>query len=375
VSVIVRKPRVKFAKKEIDSFYDVLKDRINDYFATNNIPQQSNAAMRLKTVVMLSLYFVPFSIIVTGLGAGNVFIFLFLWVLMGLGIVGIGASIMHDSNHGSYTTNKHVNRFLGNLLNILGGYALNWRIQHNVLHHTYTNLNGLDEDIDAGPFLRMTPDKPLKNMHKFQHIYAWGLYCLMNLYWITAKDYVLLFRYHKSGLLSNQKTTLRKALIELTVLKTFYFSYALVLPILYSGMAWYYVVAGFVIMHVIAGFSLAVVFQPAHVVPTSEFPTPNQDLKIENSWAVHQVLNTADFAPNNKLVSWFIGGLNFQIEHHLFPHICHIHYPAIAGIVKKTATEFGIPYVVMPTFIGAIAQHGKMLKELGSNIRPTIQAN
>ena len=329
--------------------------------------------MKIKTVVMLSMYFVPFAFIVTGLASFNLLVFYFLWVLMGLGIVGIGASIMHDSNHGSYAKSKATNMFLGNLLNLLGGYALNWRIQHNILHHTYTNLEGMDEDIDAGPLLRMTPDKPLKGIHKYQHIYCWGLYCLMNLYWITGKDYVLLFRYHKSDLLVNQKTTLGKALFQLTALKLFYFFYVLVLPIMYSGVAWYHVVGGLVIMHVIAGFSLACIFQPAHVVSTSEFPTPSATHKMENSWAVHQILNTADFAPDNKLVSWFIGGLNFQIEHHLFPHICHIHYPKLAKIVHQTADEFGLPYVVNPTFTGAIIEHGKMLKKLGEMERPPLE--
>ena len=374
MSVIVKKQRVKFAHKEIDGFYDVLKSRVNEYFQSNNIAQQSNTAMKVKTVVMLSMYFVPYFIVVTGFASSSMVLFYSMWVLMGFGIVGIGASVMHDSNHGSYTTNKAVNRLLGNVLNLLGGYALNWRIQHNVLHHTYTNLEGMDEDIEAGPLLRMSPDKPLKSIHRFQYLYAWGLYCLMNLYWIVAKDYVLLFRYRKSDLLSNQKTTLRKALIELSLLKAFYFFYILVLPIMFAGVAhWYQVVYGLIIMHVIAGFSLACIFQPAHVVATSEYPKPAANHKLENSWAVHQILNTADFAPNNKFISWFIGGLNFQIEHHLFPHICHIHYPALAGIVHRTANDFGIPYHVMPTFRSALLEHGRMLKKLGETERPAIK--
>jgi linoleoyl-CoA desaturase len=323
--------------------------------------------MYVKTVVMLSMYFIPYFVIVTGLASVSLWLFYPLYMLMGLGIVGIGTSVMHDSNHGAYTDNKAVNNLLGSVLNILGGYSLNWKIQHNILHHTYTNIEGLDEDIDSGFILRMSPDKPLRGFHRFQHIYAWFLYCLMNLYWIIGKDYKLLFRYDKNNLLQKQKTTLRKTLIELSLLKVVYIIYMIVLPIMFAQVAWYHVVLGLVVMHIIAGFSLAVIFQPAHVVETSDYSSPSDDRKMENNWAVHQVLNTADFAPNNKLVCWFIGGLNFQIEHHLFPQVCHVHYPKIAKIVADVAAEYNLPYQVMPTFRSAIYAHGKMLKKLGNN--------
>ena len=325
--------------------------------------------MYVKTAAMLSMYFVPYLLVVTGVGAVSLWLFYPLWVLMGLGIVGIGTSVMHDSNHGAYTENKAVNHFLGSVLNILGGYSRNWKIQHNILHHTYTNIEGLDEDIDAGPLIRMSPEKPLYGFHRFQHLYAWLLYCIMNLYWITAKDYLMLFRYHKNGMLQNQKITLGKALLELTALKVVYVAYIIVLPIMCSGVAWYHVVGGFVVMHVLAGLGLACIFQPAHVVETSDYSPPNDERRMENNWAIHQVLNTADFAPNNKLVCWFIGGLNFQIEHHLFPHVCHVHYPKIARIVADVAADFDLPYQVMPTFRSALLAHGRMLKKLGSNER------
>ncbi len=367
VLTITKKRIVKFAPKGPDSFYDVVKSRVSDYFRTNNISPYSNSTMYIKTAVMLSMYFLPYLVIVTGLAHVSLWLFYPLWLLMGFGIVGIGTSVMHDSNHGAYADNKAVNHFLGSVLNVLGGYACNWKIQHNILHHTYTNIGGLDEDIEAGKGMRMTPEKPLKPYHKYQHIYAWGLYCLMNIYWIVAKDFICLFKYNKNGLLQKQKSSLRVALIELALLKVLYVVYMIILPIQFSGFAWYHVVIGLLSMHVIAGFSLAAIFQPAHVVETSDYAKPDEDRRMENNWAVHQVLNTADFAQNNKFVSWFIGGLNFQIEHHLFPHICHVHYPKIAKIVESVAGDFGIPYQVMPTFRSALVAHAKMLKRLGHN--------
>jgi linoleoyl-CoA desaturase len=367
VSVVTKKQIVRFASKGTESFYDVVKSKVSDYFKDNNISPYSNSTMLVKTVAMLSMYFLPYLAIVTGLASVSLWLFYPLWLLMGFGIVGIGCSVMHDSNHGAYTENKAVNHFLGSLLNLLGGYSINWKIQHNILHHTYTNIEGLDEDIDAGPVIRMSPEKPLMKFHRFQHLYAWFVYCIMNLYWITVKDYRLLFRYHKNDLLKKQNTTLTKALIELSLLKVLYVAYILVLPIMFAKVPWYHVVLGFVAMHVVAGFSLACIFQPAHVVETSDYSSPSDDRKMENSWALHQVLNTADFAPNNKLVCWFIGGLNFQIEHHLFPQVCHVHYPKIAKIVAGVAADFNIPYQVMPTFRSALIAHGKMLKKLGNS--------
>jgi linoleoyl-CoA desaturase len=367
VAEITKKQIVKFAPRGKDSFYDVVKAKVNDYFQSNNISPYSNPAMYVKTAVMLSLYFVPYLLIVTGIGAAHTYLFYGLWLLMGCGIVGIGTSVMHDSNHGAYTENKAVNQFLGSILNILGGYSLNWKIQHNILHHTYTNIEGLDEDIEAGSLLRMSPEKPLLRFHRFQHVYCWLVYCIMNLYWITFKDYRMLLRYEKNGMLKKQKLSLHRALTELSLLKVVYVAYMIVLPIMFSDMPWYHVVLGFTAMHIVAGLALACIFQPAHVVHTSDYASPDDERKMENYWAMHQVLNTADFAPNNKLVCWFIGGLNFQIEHHLFPQICHVHYPKIAKIVANVAEEFDIPYQVMPTFRSALIAHGKMLKYLGRN--------
>jgi len=365
VSVAGKKQIVKFAPKGADSFYDAIKHRVEEYFQRENINTHANRKMRIKTAVMISLYFVPYLCMATGLLSFSTWLFFGSWLLMGLGIVGIGASVMHDSNHGSYSSNKHVNNILGNILNVLGGYSRNWKIQHNILHHTYTNLDGLDEDIDAGILLRMCPHKRRYGIHRFQHIYAWFLYSLMNLFWISVKDFRLLFRYEKNGLLRKQKVSLRKALTELTLLKVLYVAYMLVIPMLFSGFAVWEVILGFVGMHMVAGLALACIFQPAHVMESSEFPAPTDDHRIENTWAIHQLLNTTNFSPKSVVTSWFIGGLNFQIEHHLFPHVCHVHYPALSRIVSKAAAEYNLPYQVQPTFLQALWMHGRMLKELG----------
>lgn len=358
---------VRFAPRNGEGFYDTVKKNIEKYFAEHNISPYSNTKMKLKTVAMIALFFVPYIFIVSGLASFSMLFFLSLWFMMGLGMTGIGCSVMHDSNHGAYSTNKLTNKLLGGIVNIVGGYDVTWRIQHNILHHTYTNIDGLDEDIDAGFLLRFSPHSKRYKLHRFQHIYAWFLYCLLTVQWVTYKDYRLLFHYDKLGLLRKEKTTLGRELVKLSLYKVLYFGYILVLPIMYSGFAWETVVAGFFILHAVAGFALSTIFQLAHVMEEAEYPRPSDERKMENNWAVHQVLNTVNFAPKSRVMSWFIGGLNRQIEHHLFPHICHIHYKKIAPIVKAAAESHGIPYQEQRTFITALISHGKMLRSLGAS--------
>lgn len=356
---------LKFIPHEYTSFYDTIRKRVDDYFQTNNISKHSNFTMLRKTVAMLALYLVPYFFIVTGAVAGNPVVFFGLWILMGLGITGIGMCVMHDSCHGAYSSNHTVNLVLGSTLNFLGGYSRNWKIQHNILHHTYTNIDGFDEDIESGVLLRMSPHQKLLKVHKYQYIYAWFMYSLMNVYWVLFKDYKCLFKYNKNGLLKKQKISLVKGIIEVTIYRMLYIFYLVYLPYVFSGFSLGSIIIGFIIMQMVAGFLLACIFQLAHVMENCEFPVPVDGKEIKNNWAVHQVLNTADFAPNNKFLSWYIGGLNYQIEHHLFPHICHIHYKEIAKIVKATVSEYGLPYNVQPTFGKALIEHGKMLKKLG----------
>ncbi|RMG59176.1 MAG: acyl-CoA desaturase [Bacteroidetes bacterium] len=360
----MNRPVVKFAKELDKDFVSVLKSRVRNYFEENNISRFGNGPMYFKTVFMVSLYFVPFLFMLL-LPVSVVWQAILLFALMGLGKAGIGLSVMHDANHGAYSNNKTINKLLGMLLDLVGGSALTWKVQHNVLHHSFTNIDGMDEDIAPPKLLRFSPHQKRYPIHRLQHFYAWFFYGLMTFAWITVKDFRQLIKYHQMGLTKAQKKSLTRMVIELLIGKVVYYAYALVLPMVVLPVAWYYVLLGFGLMHFIAGLLLAAIFQPAHVMPTTEYPLPNEDGKIENNWAIHQLLTTTNFAPGSRLFSWFVGGLNYQIEHHLFPTICHIHYKKISKIVEETAKEYGLPYHTQKTFAGAIRQHTIMLRDLG----------
>jgi linoleoyl-CoA desaturase len=354
---------IKFSQREQAEFFSTLRQRVNDYFASQKISPKGNWKLYLKSVVFLSLYLVPFLLIITNVLSGWQIIAGF--VVMGLGMVGIGMSIMHDAIHGSYSDIPWLNKLMGHTIDIVGGNAVAWQIQHNLLHHTFTNIYGHDEDIDDKPILRLSPGGKLWKIHRFQHYYAIFLYGLSTVSWSTSKDFKALIDYKKRGLLEKVGVKFTPTLLGLIASKILYFIGILGLPLYFSLAPWTLVLAGFFAMHFTAGVILTVVFQLAHVVENTEHPVPSDEGNIENSWAIHQLHTTANFAKSNKFLSWYIGGLNFQIEHHLFAHISHVHYPSIAPIVKQTATEFGIPYNEYPTFFQAVASHWRVLRLLG----------
>ncbi|WP_299577218.1 acyl-CoA desaturase [uncultured Sunxiuqinia sp.] len=360
----MKTPAIQFPNTSQQEFVLELRKRIFDYFEENNISKYGNSTMFLKTAFMFSLYLVPYFLMIFSV-VTNPLILFFLWVTMGFGMAGIGLSVMHDANHNSYSKNQTVNKVLSYSLNLLGGFSPTWKYQHNTLHHHYTNIEGHDEDIDAGKALRLSPNKPRYKFHRFQHFYAWFLYSLMTLMWTTSKDFKQLYRYSKEGVLLGRKSTYRKLLMELIVSKVFYYSYILLIPILVLPVAWWMVLLFYLSMHLICGFILTVIFQTAHVMPGAQYPVPDDSGTVENNWAIHQLLTTTDYAPGNRLFSWFVGGLNFQVEHHLFPAICHVHYQKIASLVKETARKYNLPYRVQSSFFQAIGSHFKMLRMLG----------
>ena len=360
----MKKPRVHFNTKDNMDFVKELRQRVGLYFKENNISRHANTSMRVKTIFMVLLYFTPLAWMLLS-PSENLLVNYLEWFLMALGMSGIGLSIMHDANHGAYSNNKRTNQLLGYLVNFLGAYHLNWKIQHNVLHHSFTNVHGMDEDLENG-VLRLSPNQPHKKIFKYQIIYAPIMYGLMTLYWVVAKDFLDAIRYAKEDLLKSQNITLKRVLWYISLNKMWYWVLTLILPFVLVSLPWWHIVFGFLSMHFVTGLILGFIFQPAHVLEETNFVELNDSSNIENNWAIHQLLTTANFANGNKVFSWLIGCLNFQVEHHLFPHICHIHYPKIAKIVKQTALEFNIPYKEHKSYLGAIKSHFNLLYKLGT---------
>ena len=355
---------VKFNTQDQPEFYKILRKRVNEYFTNNNISKHANVNMVCKTIFMLCLYFIPLVLMLTGI-VSSFWGVLSMWIIMGFGMSGIGLSIMHDANHGSYSSNPMVNRIIGYVINFIGGYHANWKIQHNVLHHSFTNIDGHDEDIDKG-VIRFSPNQERKKIFKYQIFYAPFLYGILSIYWLIGKDFEQLIRYKRKKLLASQNLTFGKALISIVFNKTWYIILTIILPIMLIDLPWQQIILGFLLMHFICGLLLALIFQSAHVIEDTEFFIPDKEGCVENNWAIHQMRTTANFANDSKIFSWLIGGLNYQIEHHLFPNICHVHYRGISKIVKQTAQEFNVPYIHHKTFYAALKSHFTLLNDLGT---------
>jgi linoleoyl-CoA desaturase len=353
----------KSTDRKEKEFVDQLKMEISDYFKKHNLSIKGNFWLFLKAIVILSVYIVPWIMLI--IFPLNGWIAALLCILIGIGEAGVGMNVMHDAAHGSLSRKKWVNNLFQSSMYILGSNIFNWKIQHNLFHHTYTNIYGFDPDIGTKLVIRLNDHSKIRSYHKYQYFYSFFLYGLMTLSKIVL-DVVQLFQYNKSGLTKQQKANPRKEMAILLVSKTLYFLVFIGVPLWLSSFLWWEIVIGFIIVHFTAGIIMSTVFQMAHVVEGAKQPLPDASGTIPHEWMVHQLHCTSDFAPKNRILGWYIGGLNYQIEHHLFPNISHIHYRKIAPIVQTTATKFGIFYNVKPTFVSALSSHINRLKELGS---------
>jgi linoleoyl-CoA desaturase len=315
----------------------------------------------MKMIVAFLCYLIPVSLLISGIDFGIAGVFL-LYLLSGLGFIFIGLNVMHDANHGVFAKNKTWNKFMGLSLNLLGINMKLWCIKHNVLHHTYTNIHGADDDIDAPFILRLNPSSKKYKIHKFQHIYAWFIYGFFTITWIFFRDFKYFARFKEMGLIKGNAAV---ELFKVVVWKLFYVAVTLVLPMVMLEVSPWIIILAFVSMHFMIGVVITTIFQLAHVVPGTDFPIANEEGNVENNWYIHQLETTANFSPKSKIMSWFIGGLNYQIEHHLFPKVSHVHYKNISKIVRQTAKEFGLKYNVQSNLFHALSGHARLLKSLG----------
>ena len=340
-------------------FFNALKSEVDAYFERNGIKKTGNWKLYLKTMILIPGAIGLYSILM--FVSMPWFLAVFLWFVFGLNMAAIGFNIMHDACHGSFSTKSWVNYVFGLTNNFLGGNAFLWKLKHNIIHHTYTNIDGVDDDINNMPFLRQCSSQPLKPMHKFQSAYMFLLYGFTSLF-MFFMDYIKYFS--KKVYTTPLKSMDFSEHLMFWVGKIFFIVFYIALPIVLIGWKWWLI--GFLISQFTLGLTLAIVFQLAHVVEHAEFDAAGVDpVKIENEWAIHQVKTTANFAFSNKLVTWFVGGLNYQIEHHLFPRISHIHYPAISKIVKETCEKFELNYIYFPTTRSAIASHVRFMHTMG----------
>ncbi|WMJ75004.1 acyl-CoA desaturase [Cytophagaceae bacterium ABcell3] len=358
--------KVKFKSTSKSQFFATVRARVDEYFEKNSLSKNANGLMVAKTIFFLGAFVGLYALIVSG--AFSLWAMLVMAILLGMVTACIGFNVCHDAIHGSYSSNPKVNKALGFLFNIIGANAYVWSITHNIIHHTYTNIHGHDEDLEIAPgLIRLSVHEKPKKIQRYQHIYGLFLYGLASLSWVFRKDFIKFFK-KELGSYDNSNPP-KQEYFNLFFFKGLYYVLFIVVPLIVLDLAWWQFLIGFLAMHLAEGWVLGLVFQLAHVVEDTEFPEPDENNIIEEAWAAHQMKTTANFSTGKFLATWFCGGLNMQVEHHLFPKICHIHYPQIAPIVKKTAHEFGLPYIENKTFVSAIGSHYRILKKYAEDAK------
>jgi linoleoyl-CoA desaturase len=352
-----------------NGFYHSLKSAVDEYFTKNHIKKTGDWRLFSKTIILVSSALILYGLLM--LAPLNSWQGLLCCVLLGGTLASIGFSVMHDANHGSYSTNPKLNDFLGLSLNAMGANSYFWKQKHNIIHHTYTNVDGIDDDIAKSPIIRHCESQKWVPAHKIQYIYLLPVYSLSTIFWIYIMDFTKYFS-RKIFTTDAWKMTTKNHIVFWTT-KIFYVIFYIVLPIMVWGfLPW---LIGYFVLNMVMGLVLSLVFQLAHVVENTEFEHVALDATkhLETPWAEFQMRTTANFAMGNKVISWFVGGLNYQIEHHLFPRISHVHYPAISKIVMEKAKEFNVPYNKYDTMSEAVASHFRVMKQLGKKPEHLMQ--
>lgn len=350
--------KLRFQPK--DTFEKELKKRVDQYFEKTGKPKRDCPQIYIKTSILFVWTIAAYLLILFGNFSTPVVILCL--ISLAVSIDGIGFNVMHDAIHGAYSNNPRINKIMSYSIDLIGGNSYFWYWKHNYLHHTYPNIKGHDEDIEVGALARICPHNKRYFLHRFQHIYIWFLYGFISVKWHFWDDYCKFAK----GSINGVKIKRPKGydLAVLFIGKAIFYTFVLVIPSFF--FPFYKVLLGYLFAAFIQGVIMSVVFQLAHCHEEAEFPlSKNEPPEMETSWTVHQLETTANFARNNKLLNWYIGGLNYQIEHHLFPRISHINYPALSKIVEKTCREYGIRYFSFDTLGSSINSHYTWLFKLG----------
>jgi linoleoyl-CoA desaturase len=351
-------PRPKFPKDA--GFQAEVGRRVAAYFAATGRRERDSWSMYLKTAIILVWCATSYALLV--FAAQTWWQAVPLAIVFACGLAAVGFSIQHDGGHQAYSRRRWVNKLAAYSLDLIGASSFLWHWKHHIFHHTYSNIAGQDTDIELGAIIRVSPHQPRRWFHRWQHWYLWPMYGLMAARWHLYGD----FKEIATGWMGPHRIPRPKGW-DLAVFwagKLFSVGLMLALPMFFHPV--WLVLLFYLLVTGVLGVVMSVVFQLAHCVEEADFPLPDATTRrMENPWAVHQAETTVDFARQSRVLSWYLGGLNFQIEHHLFPHVCHVHYPALSRIVEDTCREYGVRYAAHPTFWAGVLSHFRWLRRMG----------
>jgi linoleoyl-CoA desaturase len=347
-----------------DPFQKYVRSRVERHLRM--IGRQRSGGFRMAVKSATILFWLAASYVILAFVATTWPVALLASISLGFAVAGVGFNIQHDAGHKAYSKRKNINWIMSLSLDLLGGSSYLWDVKHNKLHHTFTNIDGHDDDIDLGFLARFAPTQKHLWFHRYQHIYMWFLYTLVILKWHLIDDFqnVIVAKIGDHPI----ERPKGRDLYAFIGGKLLFVTLAFVLPMFFHNPL--VVIFWYVISMAIGGLVMSVVFQLAHVVEDAAYPLPDAATgNMEEAWAIHQMRTTVDFAPKSKILTWYLGGLNFQAEHHLLANISHLHYPRISKLVERACKRYNVPYNVHPTFLAGLISHARQLRALG---RPTL---
>lgn len=355
--------------KEPDNFFAELKAGVEEYFVVNDLSFRANNKMLVKIALMFLLFL-----------AANISIYIFdhsiislfaLYAFIGGWSVLLGLNIGHDAAHNAIFKKRKHNEILLFIFEIVGTNAYNWKNRHLGAHHVFPNIMDHDSDIQQTNFVKIFPKDDHKKYHAFQHIYMPFLYLFYIFRWVIYRDFKDA-NSKKIGAFNNSGYP-KKEILKMIFFKLFYISYMIVLPSLFLPFHFLTIISAFFILTVAGSLVITMVLLSTHVGEDANFPEPDENGFLPHSWSYHQVITAADFGTNSRAMNHLFGGFNHHVIHHLFPHICHIHYPSLTPILKEKAAKYNLPYRHKKYLLAAMLSHFKLLFRNGKNKEVIIQ--
>lgn len=353
--------KLKFSKDEGSQFYKELNEQIELYFKENKLQKTGNSTMYFKIGMYFCLDILCYVLMITSTSVEAFYIF---YLLMGLAVLLTAFNISHDAAHGVAVKSKFWNKLLFQVsFNLQGNNAYVWGKNHIESHHLYTNVEGSDIDVLNNPLVRMTVHQPLKWYHRFQHIYTPVLYLLYSINWFFFRETLMLFNYSSRTIKIKIPA---KEVVKLVLFKLLYIGYMILLPIYLLPFGWGNVLLAFVLNHFLISILFTGVLGVSHLSDFVSHPEPDEEGKLDISWAKLQMCTSVDYNADSVFFNWTLGGFNAHTLHHLLPNICHVHYLKILPIFRSLADKHGLTYMEMP-YHKTLASHFRFLKGMGNN--------
>lgn len=350
--------KIFFKKDKNDQlFFKTLRKRVNEYFQKNNLKKTANRIAKIKAIVLITAYFTAYLLVFFADTTGELYA---AYAMMGVLTIFVALNVAHDAAHGTFSSNKKINALLLYTFDILGASGYIWQLKHVHSHHPHINIPDMDSDIKQTNLVRIFPDSPFIWFHRFQYLYMPVLYLFYTLVWLLFRDFNDFFKNDVSGK-KGSRHTLEKT-IQFFIGKIFFFSRMLFFPTLVLHFSFLQILMAFLLLHFCASFTVALALVSTHVGEHSVYPSPDVKGQMSNSWVRHQLVTTVDFATKNTLVTHLFGGFNHHVAHHLFPNVCHVHYPALTEILRSTCKEYEMPYAENASLLDAVMSHLKFLK-------------